>query len=140
MKSRITLLAGAVAIGIPIAAAAQVAPQTEEPAQPASTQEPEQPVEPTPPQEPVQQSEPQAPASEVKAATAADIKTGAMVNDQKGDPVGKVESVDADGVVVSTGTTRAKIPLSGFGVSEKGLVVGMTRAELEAAAKKGKSK
>lgn len=138
MKSKLTLLVGAISIGLPIAAPAQVTPPTEEPAQPPATQETEQPATPTPSQEPAQQSESQSPASEVKAATAAEIKTGATVNDQKGGEVGKVESVDAEGVVVSTGTVRAKIPASSFGISEKGLVISMTRAELEAAAKKEK--
>ena len=126
MESKLKLLAGAVAIGIPMAAVAQEAPKTEEPAPQAAPQATEQ------------QSDTQTPASQVKPATAADIKTGAEVHDQKGDLVGKVESVDAEGAVVSTGTTRAKIALSGIGVSEKGLVVGITRAELEAQAKKAK--
>jgi hypothetical protein len=43
--------------------------------------------------------------------------------------------VTAEGAVVSTGSTRAQIPLSGFGKTERGLVLGMTKTELEAAAK-----
>jgi hypothetical protein len=126
MESKLKLLAGAVAICMPMAATAQDAPKSEEPAQQAAPQATEQ------------QSNTPAPESQVKPATAADIKKGATVHDQKGDLVGKVESVDAEGVVVATDTTRAKIALSGIGVGEKGLVVGITRAELEAEAKKAK--
>ena len=46
---------------------------------------------------------------------------------------GTVESVAADGVVVATGTARAKIPLASFGKSDRGLVISVTRAQLEAA-------
>jgi hypothetical protein len=74
-------------------------------------------------------------SAKLKRATAADIKTGATVYDLQGGTVGTVESSDAEGVVVSTGTTRAKLGLSGFGVGEKGLTIAMTRAELDATAK-----
>lgn len=67
------------------------------------------------------------------AATAADVKAGVPVFDQKGGVVGKVESVSAKGAVVSTGKARAEIPLSSFGKNDKGLVMAMTKTELEAA-------
>ena len=75
-------------------------------------------------------------AEQLKPATSADVKAGASVFDQKGDTVGKVDSVDSEGVVISTGAVRAKIPLSSVGVGGKGLVIGVTKAELEAEAKK----
>ena len=72
----------------------------------------------------------------VTAATAADLKTGVSVYDQKGDLVGTVEKVDGDNAVVSTGSARASIALSSFGKSDQGLVISMTKGELNAAAKK----
>ncbi len=39
------------------------------------------------------------------------------------------------GAIVSTGKARAEIPLSSFGKNDKGLVVSMTKAELDAQAK-----
>lgn len=71
----------------------------------------------------------------VQAATKADIKAGVAVVDQAGAPVGKVESVTASGAVVSTGAARVQIPLDSFGKSEKGLVIAMSKTQLEAAAK-----
>ena len=71
----------------------------------------------------------------VSAVTKADVKSGASVFDQNGDVVGKVESISAKGAVISTGTVKATVPLSSFAKSDKGLVVGMSKAEIEAAAK-----
>jgi len=71
----------------------------------------------------------------VTLATRDDIKTGASVVDQAGAAVGTIESVTATGAVVATGAARAEIPLASFGKSDKGLVIAMTKAQLEAAAK-----
>ena len=70
------------------------------------------------------------------AATAADVKAGVAVFDQKGGEVGKIESFSAKGAVVSTGKARAEIPLASLGKNDKGLVISMTKAELEAASAK----
>jgi hypothetical protein len=78
----------------------------------------------------------QSQAADVKAATSADVKAGVVVYDKKGGEVGKIESVSAKGAVVNTGTARAVIPVSSFGKSDKGLVMSMSKAELDAAAKK----
>ena len=78
----------------------------------------------------------QASSSEVKVASAADVKSGITVYDQSGGIVGKIDSVSAKGAVVNTGKVKASIPVSSFAKNNKGLVLSMTRAELEAAAKK----
>lgn len=72
-------------------------------------------------------------AGEVVLATAADIREGVLVQDPQGGPVGTVETVEADGAVVTTGSVRAKLPFESFGKNERGLVISMTRAEFEAA-------
>jgi hypothetical protein len=79
-------------------------------------------------------------AAQVTAATAADVKSGVTVYDQKGGVVGKVESVSGGNAVVSTGGTRAAIPLGSFAKSDRGLVIGMTKSELEASAKQSAPK
>jgi hypothetical protein len=71
-------------------------------------------------------------ASAIKAATAADVKKGTAVYDQK---VGTVESVSAKGAVVSTGKVRVPIPVSSFAKNDNGLVISLTKAELDAQAK-----
>jgi len=123
MKRKLNLVAGAVAFGLPTAAAAQTAPAAQPAKPPASTTT-------TTTTQTTTQTQ-----VKLKRATAADIKTGATVYDLNGGTVGTVEAVDAEGVVVSTGSTRAKLGLSGFGVGDKGLTIAMTRAELDAAAK-----
>jgi hypothetical protein len=122
MKPKLTVVAGAMALGLPMAAAAQTAkPPTTTTTQTTTTTT-------------------QSKSVKVKKATAADIKTGATVYDLNGGTVGTVESSDAEGVVVSTGTVRAKLGLSGFGVGDKGLTIAMTRAELDATAKAKETK
>lgn len=69
-------------------------------------------------------------------AKAADVKVGASVYDQTGALVGKVDSVDANGAIVSTGESRAEIPLSSVGKNDKGLVITVTKSEIDAQAKK----
>jgi hypothetical protein len=89
----------------------------------------------TPSGEPVPSEQAQA-SGQVTAATAADVKAGVAVFDQKGGEVGKIESVSAKGAVVSTGKARAEVPVSSLGKNDKGLVISMTKAELEAASAK----
>lgn len=80
------------------------------------------------------QADVQADAGPVTAASAADVQAGAAIRDQSGAPVGTVESVNGETAVVSTGTVRAEIPISSFGKDSQGLVLAMTRSQLEAAA------
>src|SRR3954468_11855815 len=124
MKRKLNVVAGAVVFGLPMAAAAQSAPASQ-PAKPPTTTTQTTTTQTTTQTQPVKR----------KRATAADIKAGATVYDLQGGIVGTVEASDAEGVVVSTGSTRAKLGLSGFGVGDKGLTIAMTRAELDATAK-----
>jgi hypothetical protein len=73
--------------------------------------------------------------TQVTAATAADLKAGASVYDQIGGLVGKIDSADDKGAVVNTGKARAEIPIASFGKNDKGLVVTITKAEIDAQAK-----
>ena len=70
----------------------------------------------------------------VTAAQPTDFRTGIEVRDATGGMVGTVESVDSDGAVVFTGNVRAKLPFQSFGKNNLGLVISLSRAELEAAA------
>jgi hypothetical protein len=96
-------------------------------------------------QTPSGQSIPNAGASQAQSkplatATLRDAKAGEAVFDQKGGTVGKIVSATAKGVIVDTGTVKATIPLSSFGKSDKGLVLSMTKEEIDAAAKKKSGK
>lgn len=76
----------------------------------------------------------QAPAA-ASATAAVTVTAGATVTDAKGGAVGKIESVTGDAVVVDTGAVKASIPVSSFAKTDTGFAIGMTKAELEAAAK-----
>jgi hypothetical protein len=73
------------------------------------------------------------------AATQADIKAGVEVFDNAGVAVGTVQSVTATGAVVASGKLRAEVPTASFAKNSKGLVIGITKAEFEAAVAKAKS-
>lgn len=63
------------------------------------------------------------------AATAADIHVGNGLRDISGAKLGTVAGVDAEGVVVDTGTTKIKVPVTAFGKDDQGLLLGITAAK-----------
>jgi preprotein translocase subunit YajC len=69
------------------------------------------------------------------AAAKVNVTQGASVSDAKGGAVGTIASVNGDVAVIDTGAVKASVPTSAFAQSDKGLLIGMTKAELEAAAK-----
>ena len=73
-------------------------------------------------------------AGPVTKADPADFRTGMQVRDAQGGLVGTVESVDGEGAIVFTGNLRAKLPFESFGKNNLGLVISLSRSELEAAA------
>ncbi len=80
-----------------------------------------------------------APAATAPAATAAPT-VGAKVYDTAGAEVGTVEKVDGANAVVFTGTKRATLPGTAFAKNDKGLVIAMTQAQLNAAVTAAESK
>lgn len=67
------------------------------------------------------------------------VKAGASVNDTSGNLVGTIESVNGDLAVVSTGTNKVSLPVSAFGQGDKGPIIAMTKAQLDAAASGAKA-
>lgn len=122
---------------------AEAQPPAQTQAPPAQTQAPptqaQPPAQTQPTAQPSAQTQAQpaasAQAGATRAATAADVTAGAQVRDTAGAAVGTVETVDADSAIVSTGSVRADIPIASFGHNGQGLVLAMTRAQLEAAAR-----
>lgn len=60
------------------------------------------------------------------AAKAEDLKTGSPLRDKDGVPIG---AVDAEGVVVDTGTTKIRVPAEAFGKDDAGLLLGISKAQ-----------
>ena len=70
------------------------------------------------------------------ANTAAPVKVGGPVYDPAGQPVGSIAALEAGMAVLNTGSVNVRIPLDAIGHSAKGHVIAMSKAEIEAAAKK----
>lgn len=65
-------------------------------------------------------------------SAAASVVAGAAVSDTTGAPVGTIESVSGGNAVLSTGVAKASIPVASFAKGPNGLIVGITKADLEA--------
>lgn len=118
MGLRLTLIATA-AIVLPAAASAQAAAQDQQSAQQPAADAAAQPAD-----------------TKVQAATKAEVKAGVSVYDSKGKLVGKIDSVDGKSAVLNTGKVQVKVPVSSIARDEKGLAIGMSKTEIEAAASK----
>jgi hypothetical protein len=60
-----------------------------------------------------------------------ELAVGASVNDNTGAPMAKIAEVDADGVVVSMGMAKVKVPAQAFGHNKAGLLLDMTKAQFQ---------
>lgn len=76
-------------------------------------------------------------AADAAAKTAAAITAGAVVKDTAGAAVGTIKSVEGEYALLDTSKVQVKLPLTAFASQPDGLVVGMTKAQIEAAAKAG---
>ncbi|WP_404714157.1 hypothetical protein [Sphingomonas sp. MMS24-J13] len=77
-----------------------------------------------------------APAASAAAATP-NVAAGAQVADASGGAVGTIELVSGGNAVLSTGTAKATLPVTAFAAAPNGgLVIGMTKAQLEDAVAK----
>ena len=72
-----------------------------------------------------------APAS--APASAPSVTAGATVSDASGGAVGTVTQVANGNATIDTGTVKAAVPVTSFAQGTSGLVLGMTKAQLEAA-------
>ena len=71
-------------------------------------------------------------ANAVTAAASADLKVGAAIKDPAGATVGTIKSVSGENVVISTAKGAAQIPAASVGKSDKGLIIALAKADLEA--------
>jgi hypothetical protein len=77
------------------------------------------------------QTQPAATAA-APASAAPNVTVGASVVDTKGQPVGTIESVSGANAVLSTGAAKASVPVSSFAKGPNGLVIAISKADLEA--------
>lgn len=69
---------------------------------------------------------------EIVDATAADMAPGAAVRDSEGVPIGTVEKLVADGVILLTDGKKVKLAIKSFAKDEQGLLIGITASEFKA--------
>jgi len=75
-----------------------------------------------------------APAAPAAPAGPPQVTAGAAIVDAAGAPVGTVAQVSGATVVVDTGTNKVGVPAGNFSQGPNGLILGNTKAELDAAA------
>ena len=63
------------------------------------------------------------------ATKAEDLKARSPLRDKDGVPIGAVRAVDAEGVIVDTGTTKIRVPAEAFGKDDAGLLLGISKAQ-----------
>lgn len=68
------------------------------------------------------------------ATATASAAVGATVYDAQGGVVGTIASTDGANAVIDTGTVKAAIPVASLGTGAKGPTLGMSKAQLDAAA------
>ncbi|WP_156679824.1 hypothetical protein [Sphingomonas profundi] len=73
-------------------------------------------------------------ATAAAAKTAASVTAGASVKDTSGGSVGTIKSVEGEYALLDTTKVQVKLPLSAFAAQGDGLIVSMTKAQIEAAA------
>ena len=66
-------------------------------------------------------------------AKPSDVTAGSEVRDKAGVVIGTIDSVSMAAAVVATPGGKVEVPLEAFGKNNKGLLVGMTKAEFDAA-------
>ena len=60
-----------------------------------------------------------------------ELTVGAPINDKTGVLIAKIDSVAADGIVVSVGPAKVKVPAEAFGHNNAGLLLDMTKAQFQ---------
>jgi hypothetical protein len=68
---------------------------------------------------------------EIIAATAEDMKPGAAVRDSEGVPIGTVDKLVENGVVVLADGMKVRLKINSFAKDEKGLMIGITASEFK---------
>ena len=66
-----------------------------------------------------------------RPAKAAELIAGAPVNDNKGIAIGKIDAVQIDGIVLSNGIAKVKVPADAFGHNKAGLLLDMSKAQFD---------
>ncbi|WP_157217042.1 hypothetical protein [Flavisphingomonas formosensis] len=73
-------------------------------------------------------------SSAAAGSTSVAVTAGAPVFDQTGGTVGKIDTVEGQFAVLATDKSKVRLPLTSFAKGDKGLIIGMTKDQIDAAA------
>ena len=148
IRLKLLLLAAASMAALPLAAdaAALQDAMSAQPTAPAEAAAPAQPMTPTQPMTPESAAPTPAMAPDSAAPPAAmspapevdgkAVAIGDAVKDTKGEPVGTIDRLANGYATINTvNNNRARLPLTSFARRDGNLIIGMTAAEVDAAAK-----
>lgn len=72
-------------------------------------------------------------AATASAPATPQVAVGAAVSDTSGGQVGTVSAVSGGNATIDTGSAKAAVPISSFAQGQSGLIIAMTKAQLEQA-------
>jgi hypothetical protein len=72
--------------------------------------------------------------SELRLATAADLRSGATIRDNRGRKVGAIQSVQGNVALVATGGRTVRVPIASLYRSSSGLVTKLSKSQINAMA------
>lgn len=70
-------------------------------------------------------------AEQARPAQVAEILAGKEVHDTAGNIIASVEKVDAEGAVLRSGAAVVRVPIEGFGINKKGLLLNLTKRQFD---------
>ena len=70
-------------------------------------------------------------ADQARPAQPAEILAGKEVHDTAGQVIALIEKVDAEGAILRSGQAVVRVPLEGFGMNKKGLLLNLTKPQFD---------
>lgn len=70
-------------------------------------------------------------SDQARPAEVTEILAGKTVHDTAGQVIALVEKVEADGAILRSGSTVVRVPLEGFGINKKGLLLNLTKPQFD---------
>ncbi|MEO6360069.1 MAG: hypothetical protein ABIO43_05790 [Sphingomicrobium sp.] len=70
-------------------------------------------------------------ADQARPAQVAEILAGKAVHDTTGQVIALVEKVDSEGAVLRSGAAVVRVPIEGFGINKKGLLLNLTKPQFD---------
>lgn len=70
-------------------------------------------------------------SDQARPAQVAEIVAGKPVHDTAGQVIAQIQKVEADGAILQSGMSVVRVPLEGFGINKKGLLLNLTKPQFD---------